>query len=254
MAQPLQLCHFHSAQLNILCIKKYLTDISSIRTIILSMSQNCRQPRNRRGRYVGGAAPEPEEIRPAGPPVEALEQLAFIRSTMENAGSFTAVPGRGQMLIGLTALVAAYVASIQATPERWLLVWMAESAVALAIAAVAIPLKAKRTKQSLWSGPARKFVLSFTPPMVVGALLTGIMFTGGMAAAIPAMWLMLYGTAVIAGGAFSTGIVPVMGLCFLTLGAVATVTPASWTNWEMALGFGALHVLFGGIISRRHGG
>ena len=193
-------------------------------------------------------------MRPSGQPVEALEQIAFIRSTMENAGSFTAVPGRGQMLIGATALAAAYIATLQTSQERWLLVWLAEAVVALAIASVAIPLKAKRTRQSLWSGPARKFVLSFTPPMVVGALLTGVMFAGGIPQAIPAMWLMLYGTAVITGGAFSTGIVPVMGLCFLTLGAIASIAPATWIDWEMALGFGGLHLLFGGIISRRHGG
>ena len=193
-------------------------------------------------------------MRPSGQPVEALEQIAFIRSTMENAGSFTAVPGRGQMLIGATALAAAYIATLQTSQERWLLVWLAEAVVALAIASVAIPLKAKRTRQSLSSGPARKFVLSFTPPMVVGALLTGVMFAGGIPQAIPAMWLMLYGTAVITGGAFSTGIVPVMGLCFLTLGAIASIAPATWIDWEMALGFGGLHLLFGGIISRRHGG
>lgn len=200
------------------------------------------------------SAAEEVEVRSPERPAEALEQIAFIRSTMESAGSFTAVPGRGQMLIGMTALVAAYAATTQASQERWLLVWLAEAAVALAIAAVAIPLKARRLRQSLWSGPARKFVMSFTPPMVVGALLTGVMYAGGMGHAVPSMWLMMYGTAVITGGAFSTGIVPVMGLCFLTLGAVASIAPAAWIDWEMALGFGGLHLLFGAIISRRHGG
>ena len=73
-------------------------------------------------------------------------------------------------------------------------------------------------------------------------------------AAIPAMWLMLYGTAVITGGAFSVSIVPVMGLSFLALGVLEVFAPGSWVNYFMAAGFGGLHLVFGGVIARKHGG
>ena len=62
------------------------------------------------------------------------------------------------------------------------------------------------------------------------------------------------GTAVITGGAFSVSIVPVMGLSFLALGALEIFAPAAWVNYFMAAGFGGLHIVFGGIIARRHGG
>jgi len=47
---------------------------------------------------------------------------------------------------------------------------------------------------------------------------------------------------------------PTMGLCFMWCGACALFSPAAWANAYMAAGFGGLHVLFGLIIARRHGG
>jgi hypothetical protein len=236
--------------------------------------QPCRKPRRRRTREIGlQSDAEPENVassaieaqlatsesqaRGQGDARDPLEQIRFIRQTMESAGSFTAVPGVGQIVIGVTALGAAYYAARQeAVGEQWVAIWLVESIIALAIAGFTVARKARLANQSLLSGPARKFALSFLPPMAVGALLTVLLFRAGMMSAIPAMWLLLYGTAVVTGGAFSVGIVPVMGMCFLALGTMAVFTPVSlaWSNLYMALGFGGLHIVFGGIIARKHGG
>jgi hypothetical protein len=217
------------------------------------MQQPCRKPRRRRSIVVdAGESVEPQQAIIQSDP---LEQLRFIRQTMESAGAFTAVPGVGQMVIGLTAIVAAVVASREAgVTARWVEIWLAESALALAIATFTMIRKAHRAGQSLVSGPARKFGLSFFPPLAVGALLTFVLYRSAMMAAIPAMWLLLYGTAVVTGGAFSVSIVPVMGLSFLALGVLEVFAPAGWVNYFMAAGFGGLHIVFGGIIARRHGG
>ena len=210
-----------------------------------------RQPRRR------GRAPlenEPERVI-APQQHDPLSELRFIRQTMESAGSFTAVPGVGTMVIGATALAAAYLARTQEVGSQpWLEMWVAEAMIALAISAVTISRKAQQSGQSLWSGPAKKFMTSFAPPLMAGALLSWLMFQAGFGQRIPAMWLLLYGTAVVTGGAFSVGIVPVMGLCFFTLGGIAVFSAVSWATGFLAAGFGGLHLLFGYLIARRYGG
>lgn len=183
-----------------------------------------------------------------------MEELRFIRQTMESATSFTAVPGRGQIVIGLTALAASYLALQQESPARWLAIWLAEAVLAFAIALFAILRKSRRAHQSLAFGPGKKFLLSFAPPMLVGGLLTWLMVRAGLQSSLPAMWLLMYGTAVVTGGAFSVKIVPVMGFSFLTLGAIAVFLPLAWMPAVLAAGFGGLHILFGAIIARKHGG
>jgi len=122
----------------------------------------------------------------------AADHLRYIRETMERAGEFTAVPGWGGVAMGLTALVAAFFASRQLTPERWLNIWLIEAFAAIAIAAPAAATKAHRANAKLLSGPGRKFLLSFAPPIVVGGLLTYALAHTGLHALLPGVWLLLY--------------------------------------------------------------
>lgn len=184
----------------------------------------------------------------------AADHLRYIRETMASAAEFTAVPGWGGVAMGITAMAAAYAASRQATPGAWLVVWLVEAFVAVAIAAPAAATKAHRANSRLFSGPGRKFLLSFAPPIVVGALLTYTLYHVGALSALPGVWLLLYGTAIVTGGAFSVRVVPVMGLCLMLLGAVALLAPAAWGDGFMAAGFGVVHVGFGWWIARHYGG
>jgi hypothetical protein len=184
----------------------------------------------------------------------AMDNLRYIRETMERASSFTAVPGWGQVAIGVTALAASYLAARQPTARGWLEIWLAEAIIALLIAGWSMDRKARALGAPLLSGPGRKVGFSLSPPMIVGALLTVVLFRSGLTGAIPGMWLLLYGTGVVTGGMFSVSIVPVMGVCFMVLGAGTLFAPASWGNWLMAAGFGGLHIVFGTIIARKYGG
>jgi hypothetical protein len=184
----------------------------------------------------------------------AADHLRYIRETMESAAEFTAVPGWGGVAMGVTALVAAFAASRQITPRAWLAVWLIEAFVAVAIAAPAAATKAHRANSALFSGPGRKFVLSFAPPIVVGGLLTFALYHAGMLAALPGVWLLLYGTAIVTGGAFSVRVVPVMGMCLMLLGGAALFAPAVWGDAFMAAGFGVVQIGFGWWIARHYGG
>jgi hypothetical protein len=97
-------------------------------------------------------------------------------------------------------------------------------------------------------------VLSFAPPIIVGGLLTVAMYNLGAFAALPGVWLLLYGTAIVTGGAFSVRAVPIMGLCLIALGAFALFAPGSLGNIFMAAGFGLVHIAFGFWIALRYGG
>ena len=182
------------------------------------------------------------------------EDLRFIRDTMERSAAFTAVSGWGQVILGFTAIGAAAVAARQATTFGWLRVWLAEGVVAVAIGLLACMWKANKRGLPLFSGPARKVALGLAPPLVAGAFLTFLLFRSGLQSALPATWLLLYGAGIMTGGSFSVSIVPVMGLCFMVLGGLEALGPMAWGNWFLAAGFGGLHIIFGVLIARRHGG
>ena len=184
----------------------------------------------------------------------AADHLRYIRETMESAAEFTAVPGWGGVAMGATALAAAFLASLQDSTRAWLAVWLAEVFVALAIAAPAAATKARRANSALFSGPGRKFALSFAPPIIVGGLLTLGLFKFGAVTLLPGVWLLLYGTAIVTGGAFSVRAVPIMGMCLMALGGAALFAPASWGNLFMAAGFGLVQIAFGVWIALRYGG
>lgn len=184
----------------------------------------------------------------------AMDNLRFIRETMERASAFTAVPGWGQVAIGVTAIFAALVASQQKSVEAWVAIWMAEAVVALVIAGWTMYRKARRAATPLLSQPGRKLAINFTPPMFVGALLTVVFYRAGLNGLLPGLWLLLYGAGVVTGGAFSVRPVPLMGLCFMFVGAGAFFCPPEWGDALMAVGFGVLHIIFGLHIARRYGG
>lgn len=195
--------------------------------------------------------PASEEPVPIGE--HARDTLRYIRSTLDSAGSFSGVPGRGMIVTGAIGLAAALLAT-RATPglDR-LLIWIGAAALAIPIGTVAMFRKAARTGASLTRGPGRRFTLAYLPPIAAAAFLTPAMAAAGAFALLPGLWLLLYGAAVVTGGAFSARPVAVMGTCFMLLGALALALPSTG-DWLLGAGFGLLHLFFGVNIWRHHGG
>src|SRR5882672_2129765 len=163
----------------------------------------------------------------------AVDDLRFIRQTMERSAAFTAVPGWGMVAVGATAVPAAWLASHYTFELRWLEIWLCEAVLAVSLSIVAIQSKAARRGLPWTSGPGRKVALSFLPPVVAAALLTILLFRANLGSALPGAWMLLYGVGVITGGAFSVSVVPVMGVCFMVTGAAALLLP-TLGNWAMA--------------------
>ena len=188
------------------------------------------------------------------PEKQASEHLRFIREVMERSASFTAVPGWGMFVVGITSLPAVWIATMQTSPEGWLTVWLVEATIALTIAILTLRRKARKCGVSLSSGPGRKYILTLAPSMVAGLLLTVALWRAGNLDVLPTLWLLLYGAGTITGGASSVRTIPVLGICFMVLGVVSLFVSDIWTGILFVLGFGGLHIGFGLYIARRYGG
>jgi len=185
----------------------------------------------------------------------AADNLRFIRDAMTRASAFTAVPGWGGVAMGVTAVAAAAISGPPDNSLRWVMVWFGEALVAVAIALPTMASKARRSGTPLsTAAPAYRFALAYLPPLVAGMVLTPVFATLDLMARLPGCWLLLYGTALASGGAFSVRIVPIMGVAFMALGTIAFAAPAAWGHYFLAAGFGGLHIIFGFIIARNYGG
>jgi hypothetical protein len=183
----------------------------------------------------------------------AMDNLKYIRQTLERAGSFTAVPGKGGVLMGVIAILASWLAAGQPSAAGWLTVWTVAAVVAMAVGFVGAVLKSRRFQMPLFSGPGRKFIAGFAPAILAGAVLTAVFYRAGISGFLPGVWLLLYGAAVLAGGSASVRIVPVMGACFMFVGTVALLLPG-WNDVLLPVGFGGLHWIFGIVIWAKYGG
>ena len=192
-------------------------------------------------------------------PVEALhsraeQNLEYIRQTMQRAETFTSVPGIGGVGMGVVGGIAAFAAARVDTPLEMLAVWIVAAPIAALLGGAFMFAKARRREAPLPGIVVRRFATGLAPPLFVGAVLTWWLLDHGVADIVPATWLMLYGAGAISGGAFSVRPVTSMGICFVVLGLVSAITPADWANVWLGVGFGGLHIVFGSIIAKYHGG
>ena len=227
----------------LLCNIKYLTIATNRHIVKLNMANVQSLKRD-----------EGEANHPVSIGDRAVDNLQFIRETMERSTSFTAVPGYGGMLMGATAVVAAYIAYTQIYLRDWLVVWLVEACLAFAIGLLAMWQKSKIAGTPLMSAPAKKFAMSFLPPLIVGIAITLGLWRYEHYEMMAPVWMLCYGASVVCGGAFSVRVVPMMGWGFIVLGAAAFALPSGYGNPLMAASFGLLHIVFGAIIARRHGG
>ncbi len=204
------------------------------------------------------SSPAPQLHDPDRQPIalhdRAMDNLRYIRETMERSGSFTHVSGAGGVAMGIVALIASGFAVTASSEVVWLAVWFEAAAISLAIAVYSLARKSRSEGMSLLTGPGRRFTWNVIPPMAAGAVLTFVLLRVGAMDLLPGTWLLLYGTSVVTGGSYSVRSVPLMGAAFMLAGACALITPTAWGDAWMAAGFGGLHIVFGVVIWRKHGG
>jgi hypothetical protein len=184
----------------------------------------------------------------------AAESIEFIRETMVRSASFTAVPGQGGIVMGGIGVLTAVMASRAETPERWLATWLVAAVVAAPIGLAATIVKAKRHHVALWSASGRRFMQGFLPALVAGAALTLALVRADRIELLPPTWLLLYGAGILAGATASIAVLTWVGALFMALGVGAVATIGQWPDVWLGAGFGGLQIIFGIIITRKHGG
>ncbi len=189
-------------------------------------------------------------------PLEARagEHLRVIRETLERSASFSTIPGWGGAAMGLTGAVASVCAARAGSPERWMEVWLAAAVLAASIGLAAMWRSARCAGLPLLAGPGRRFATVFAAAVFSGALLTLALERAGQFALLPAVWLLLYGTALVGGGTISVTMVRSMGYGFLLLGTAAVFAPLAVGNWLLGGGFGVLQIIVGILLARRQRG
>lgn len=184
----------------------------------------------------------------------AAEHLRYIRSTIEAAQTFTTIPGKGCIAMGVAGLAAAVLEGLPALGEFWLPIWLAAAVLSAAVALFFMEEKARGQGLSLRRTVATRFFLTLAPAFVAGGILTVALTDTVGREVIAGIWLLLYGVGIAACGLFSLGIVLIAGFAFMGLGTVALAAPAAWAPWLLGAGFGGIHLVLGGLIVRDHGG
>jgi hypothetical protein len=202
------------------------------------------------------ATPQRRSLSAKPTPIDAgaVENLRYIRDTIEAAGTFTTVPGKGCIAMGLTALAAAGLELAPALASSWLQIWVGAALMAAAAALFFMEEKAKAHGLSLRRAVARRFFMTLVPAFVAGGVLTAALVDEVARSSITGLWLLLYGCGLAACGVFAIPAVLAAGLAFMALGTVALGLPSAWSPGILALGFGGLHIALGVIITRDHGG
>lgn len=194
----------------------------------------------------------------------AMENLGFIRDTLERSTPFTSVSGWGLVGMGLYSIIGGWVASLRLDPDWWINSWVTVGVGGFFMGLVAMVWKMKQEPRPARLYALRHFAGSLFPPILAGAVLTEVFYEQQLTPLLPGMWLMLYGAGVTTGGAFSVRVLPLMGLLFMLLGILSFFLPIPTrlpmmstlkaSDLYMMCGFGVFHLMFGITIIRKYGG
>ncbi len=176
---------------------------------------------------------------------EATSARKLSRAPVSRVSAFLSSAGAGGVVMGVTALMAATLASACPAKGAWLVIWLVEACLAISLGSLALAKRARKIGLSLPSYPGPRFAICFTPPLFVGAVITCRLLLVGNLHAVIVTWLLLYGVAILSGGKCSQIVAPQMGVGFLTVGMAALLLPPEWLNLPLAIGFGGLHITFG---------
>ena len=179
--------------------------------------------------------------------------LRYIRRSMEAATSL-AIPGSAGIAMGIVGCGATVLSLVPELRDYWLSIWLVAAVLASGVGGLLVLRPASVRALALSGTPIRKFALCLLPSLFAGAVLTAVLGAHDSLQAVPAVWLLLYGCALMSASVPTTRTIGVMGASFTALGLIALLIPDEFQMLALGLGFGGLHIAFGCWIARgRHG-
>lgn len=195
--------------------------------------------------------------------------LASIRSLMERSSKFISLSGLSGVLAGIYALAGAALAYFMlydgsdrtysvsdrtgmALFEDLLVIKLITVAVVVLVFSLGTGLiltyqKAKRKNQPVWGKTSRDLLFHMAIPLLAGGFLMIILLYRGYYGIVAPASLIFYGLALIGASNFTFTDVRFLGLCEIALGLIAACVPGyGLVFW--ALGFGVLHIVYGGVM------
>ncbi|QBQ40484.1 hypothetical protein [Sphingobacterium psychroaquaticum] len=200
---------------------------------------------------------------------DLIKEIGHIRSMMEKSSKFISISGLSGVLIGMYALIGAFLAYIKVfgfrstfdyrdhyVTDDGVVGYLVVVAVAVLLASlitgvVMAKRKASKIKQSVWNVTSRAMLKAVSVPLMAGGLFALLLIWKGYYELIASTLLIFYGLALSAGSVFTFKEVRWLGVLEVCLGLAALLFPG-YGLWFWVCGFGLLHIIYGFIVYKKY--
>lgn len=191
------------------------------------------------------------------------KDIAEIRLMMERSSKFLSLSGGAGILAGIYALTGAWIThSILEFQPNTIFYTHSNSGSAALIAFVVLTLalvsafidsrvKANKLNEKAWNPTSKRMLASMAVPLATGGLIILILISHGLLGLIAPFTLIFYGFALYNAGFYTFKEVRLMGYVEIVLGLLNMIF-ISYGLLFWAIGFGAIHIIYGIYMHSRY--
>lgn len=189
----------------------------------------------------------------------ALSQIADIRQQMSRARQFHGFRSATTFMTALAAFAAGiWQANTSLEPTQFIALWVCVAIGCIGLCSTELFLRCCNSESESQSKLARQAVEQFLPFVIVGGLLTGIMweYAPGTLWTLPALWQILFGLGLYSLRRIVPMPITIVGGFYILCGFVNLSASTHLSPWSMSLPFGVGQMLSALILywylERRH--
>jgi hypothetical protein len=193
-----------------------------------------------------------------------LTELKDIRDIMERSSRFLSLSGLSGILIGIYALLGAFLAYqivyIQ-FPSHYRQEYVNEALIQLFVIGATVLIlslltifiltikKARKEEKPLWGPGSKLLLLNLLIPLLTGAILISTFTLRGYYGIISPAFLIFYGLALVNAAKYTRPEILGLGIVEILLGLIAAIFPG-YGLYLWAIGFGVVHIIYGALYLR----